>query len=76
MTTSKGSCGVSGGTLTCGSGVSATTFSAVSSGGSLLLASSGSTSFSSDATPSGSTQETVFTGSSHSKSYTLSIVSS
>ncbi|KAI0718938.1 ribonuclease T2 [Cerioporus squamosus] len=76
MSTSKGSCGVSGGQLTCGSGVSATKFSAVTSGSSLLLAVSGSTAFSSDATPSGTAQETVFTGSSHSKTYTLSIVSS
>ncbi|KAH9858319.1 ribonuclease T2 [Lenzites betulinus] len=75
MSTSKGSCGVSGGQLTCGTGVSST-FSAVSSGGSLLLAVSGSTAFSSTGTPSGTTQETVFTGSSHGTSYTLSIVSS
>ena len=76
MKTSKGSCGVSSGQLTCGSGVSASTFSAVTSGSDLLLAYSGSTSFSSDATPSGSTQQTVYTGSSHSKTFTLSIVSS
>ncbi|RPD65087.1 ribonuclease T2 [Lentinus tigrinus ALCF2SS1-7] len=76
MSTSKGNCGVSSGQLTCGSGVSATKFSAVTSGSNLLLAVSGSTSFSSDATPSGTTQETVFTGTSHSKSYTLQIVSS
>ncbi|KAF5375787.1 hypothetical protein D9757_008989 [Collybiopsis confluens] len=72
MSSSKGSCGVSGGTLTCGSGVTATTFSAVkrcflmglvqaTSGGNLLLASGGSTSFSSSGTPSGETVETVFT---------------
>ncbi|KAI0756483.1 ribonuclease T2 [Daedaleopsis nitida] len=76
MSTSKGKCGVSGGQLTCGSGVSATTFSAVTSGSNLLLAVSGSTAFSSDVSPSGSAQETVFTGSSHSKTYTLSIMSS
>ncbi|KAI0715035.1 ribonuclease T2 [Earliella scabrosa] len=76
MSTSKGSCGVSGGKLTCGSGVSASTFSAVSSGGNLLLAFSGSTAFSSDATPSGTAQQTVFTGSGHGRTYTLSIVSS
>ena len=75
MKTSKGSCGVSSGQLTCGSGVSASTFSAVTSGSDLLLAFGGSTTFSSDATPSGTAQETVFTGSSHSKTYTLSIVS-
>ncbi|KAI0800756.1 ribonuclease T2 [Fomes fomentarius] len=76
MSSSKGNCGVSSGSFSCGSGVTASKFSAVTSGSSLLLAFSGSTAFSSDATPSGSTQETVFTGSSHSKTYTLSIVSS
>lgn len=48
----------------------------VSSGSSLLLAFSGSTAFSSDASPSGDAQETVFTGNSHSKAYTLAIVAS
>ncbi|KAK7465444.1 hypothetical protein VKT23_005422 [Stygiomarasmius scandens] len=76
MTSSKGKCGVSGGTFACGSGVASTTFSAVSSGGSLLLASGGSTAFSSDGVPSGSTVFNVFTGSSHSQEYTLSIVGS
>ncbi|TCD64320.1 ribonuclease T2-like [Steccherinum ochraceum] len=75
MSTSKGNCGVSGGKLTCGSGVSASTFSAQTSGSKLLLASGGSTAFTSDATPSGTTQETIFTGSSHSVDYTISIVS-
>ncbi|KAJ6459681.1 RNase Gf29 [Mycena sanguinolenta] len=55
MTSSKGNCGVSGGELTCGSGVSLTTFTAVASGSQLLLASEGSTAWSSDGTPSGST---------------------
>ncbi|KAI0332882.1 RNase Gf29 [Cubamyces sp. BRFM 1775] len=76
MTTSKGSCGVSDGSLTCGSGVTASDFSAVASGGNLLLAYSGSTDFSSDDTPSGSAQETVYAGSSHSQTFTLNIVSS
>ncbi|EPQ60442.1 RNase Gf29 [Gloeophyllum trabeum ATCC 11539] len=76
MSTSKGKCAVSGGTLTCGSSVSfASTFSAVSSGGNLLLAYGGSTAWTADATPSGTTQETVYTGSSHSEDITLSIVS-
>ncbi|KAJ6531080.1 ribonuclease T2 [Mycena capillaripes] len=74
MTSSKGNCGVSGGTFTCGSGVSLTSFSAVSSGGALLLASGGSTAWTSDAVPSGSVVETVFTGSGHSQDYTLSII--
>jgi len=76
MTSSKGSCGVSSGQFTCGSGVSSTTFSAVSSGGNLLLASGGSTSFASDAVPSGQTQETVFSGSGHSQEFTLMIIAS
>ncbi|PPQ67928.1 hypothetical protein CVT25_000340 [Psilocybe cyanescens] len=75
MTSSKGNCGVSGGTFSCGSGVSLTSFSAVSSGGSLLLASGGSTAFSSDGVPSGSTVFPVFTGSNHANDYTLSIIS-
>ncbi|KAI0783293.1 ribonuclease T2 [Abortiporus biennis] len=76
MSTSKGNCGVSSGQLTCGSGVSSSTFSAVSSGGNLLLAFGGSTSFTSDGTPSGTVQQTVFTGTSHSADYNLLIVSS
>jgi len=75
MTSSKGNCGVSGGTFACGSGVSLTSFSAAASGSSLLLASGGSTVWSSDSAPSGATVETVFTGSSHSQQYTLSIIS-
>ncbi|KAJ7685745.1 ribonuclease [Mycena polygramma] len=75
MTSSKGNCGVSGGAFACGSGVSLTSFSAVSSGSALLLASGGSTAWSSDGLPSGETVFTVFTGSSHAQDYTLSIVS-
>ncbi|KAJ7087541.1 ribonuclease T2 [Mycena belliarum] len=75
MTSSKGNCGVSGGAFACGSGVALSTFSAVSSGGALLLASGGSTAWSSDGVPSGSTVFQVFTGSSHAQDYTLSIVS-
>ncbi|KZT54778.1 ribonuclease Le37 [Calocera cornea HHB12733] len=67
MTSSKGECGVLSGALTCGSGVSSSTFTAVTSGGQLLLAYQGSTSFSANAVPSGETQETVFTGTSHSQ---------
>ncbi|KAF9454203.1 ribonuclease T2 [Macrolepiota fuliginosa MF-IS2] len=74
MTSSKGNCGVSSGTFACGSGVSLTTFSAVTSGSQLLLASGGSTAWSSDGTPSGTTVYTVYTGSSHAQDYTLSIV--
>jgi len=62
LTSSKGTCGIVSGKLTCGSGVAATTFS--SSGSSLVY--SGSSSFSADSTASGSTQVTVYSGSSHS----------
>ncbi|KAF7305288.1 RNase Gf29 [Mycena chlorophos] len=75
MTSSKGDCGVSSsGEFSCGSGVSSTTFTAVTSGGELLLATEdGETEWSSSATPSGSTVETVFSGSGKSKTYTLTI---
>ncbi|CAK5277098.1 unnamed protein product [Mycena citricolor] len=76
MTTSKGSCGVSGGQLACGSGASTTSFSLVSSGGSLLLASDGSTDWSSSNTPSGQVQEAVFSGTGQGISYTLEVIGS
>ncbi|KAF8078939.1 ribonuclease T2-like protein [Lyophyllum atratum] len=76
MTSSKGNCGVSGGSLSCGTGVALTSFSAVTSGSNLLLASGGSTSFTSDGIPSGSTVFPVFTGSGRSQDYTLTIVGS
>ncbi|KAI8981149.1 ribonuclease T2 [Trametes punicea] len=76
MSTSKGDCGVSDGQLRCGSGVSASKFSAVTSGGNLLLSYSGSTKFSSERAPSGTDEETVYTDDSHSETYTLSIVAS
>lgn len=75
MFSSKGNCGVSSGKLTCGSGVTSSTFTAVTSGGSLLLSYSGSTAFTSDGTPSGTTVYPVYTGSSHSQGYSLAIVS-
>ncbi|KAJ7193812.1 ribonuclease [Mycena pura] len=75
MTSSKGACGVSGGAFSCGSGVTSTTFSAVSSGSELLLASGGSTAWTSDGVPSGQTVYPVFTGAGHAQDYTLSIIS-
>ncbi|KZV89341.1 ribonuclease T2 [Exidia glandulosa HHB12029] len=75
LTTSKGACAVSSGTLTCASGNSASVFTAVTSGSRTLLAFNGSTAFSSDAVPSGTVQETVFTGSSHSQAYQLVVTS-
>ncbi|KAF8313979.1 ribonuclease T2 [Clavulina sp. PMI_390] len=75
FSTSKGTCGVSGGAIVCGSGLSST-FGAVSSGGNTLLTYSGSSTFSADGTPSGTTVETVYTGSSHSVSLQLVISSS
>ncbi|KAA1468104.1 ribonuclease T2 [Dentipellis sp. KUC8613] len=74
LTSSKGACGVSSGEFSCGSG-SSSTFSAVSSGGNLLLAFDGSTEFSSSAKPSGQDQETVFTGSSHAVTFNLALIS-
>nr|VWO94283.1 Ribonuclease T2 [Ganoderma boninense] len=76
MTSSKGSCGVgSDSSLSCGSGQSST-FSAVSSGGKLLLAYQGSTSWSADSVPSGSDQETVYADGGHDETITFAIVSS
>ncbi|KAJ7170164.1 ribonuclease [Mycena filopes] len=74
LSSSKGTCGVSGGVFACGSGTSST-FSAVASGDLTLLAFGGSTSFSSDDVPSGSTVYAVNTGSDDDEVYTLSIVS-
>lgn len=59
MTTSKGNCGVANGALSCGSGVTLSTFSVV--GG--LLAYNGQTEFYASAVPSGSTQATISTAS-------------
>ncbi|KAJ7302122.1 ribonuclease [Mycena albidolilacea] len=75
MTSSKGNCGVGGGTFVCGSGVSLTSFSAITSGSCLLLASGGSTEWSSDGVPSDTTVFPVFAGSDHAQEYTLFIVS-
>ncbi|KAG7099665.1 hypothetical protein E1B28_001490 [Marasmius oreades] len=75
MKSSKGPCGVDAGTFKCGTDVASTPFSAVASGDRLLLASGGNTVFSSDGVPSGQTVFAVFTGSGHSQTYTLSIVS-
>lgn len=59
MTSSKGNCGVVDGVVSCGSGVTLSTFSAV--GG--LLAYNGNTQFYASAVPSGSTQAKVSTAS-------------
>ncbi|KAJ7736075.1 ribonuclease [Mycena olivaceomarginata] len=75
MISSKGNCSVGGGTFVCGSGVSLTSFSAVTSGSCLLLASGGSTAWSSDGVPSGTKVFPVFAGSDHAQEYTLFIVS-
>ena len=56
--------------------MSASTFSAVSQGGQLLLAFGGSTNWSADNTPSGSDQETLYAGADHDATTTLAIVSS
>jgi hypothetical protein len=76
MSSSKGACGISSGGFSCGSGVSASTFTAVGdAAGDLLVAYQGSTAFSSSGTPSGSTVEAVHTGSSQSVDFTLVISS-
>ncbi|TFY83483.1 hypothetical protein EWM64_g526 [Hericium alpestre] len=72
LTSSKGDCAVTSGEFSCG-GSSSSTFSVVTSGSNLLLAFQGSTKFSSDASPSGQAQETVFTGSSHSVEFSLAL---
>ncbi|KAJ7293013.1 ribonuclease [Mycena rebaudengoi] len=74
LTSSKGSCGVSEGVFACGSGDSSS-FSAVSSGKSILLASNGDLNFSSDFVPSGSTVSAVNVGANSKEVYTLSIIS-
>ncbi|KAH8120043.1 RNase Gf29 [Phellopilus nigrolimitatus] len=75
MKSSKGDCGISSGVFSCGSSVSVSTFSAVNSGNDILLAFNGSSAFSSDTVPSGTTQEAVYTGSSHDQDFTLVIKS-
>ncbi|EDN90644.1 hypothetical protein SS1G_00044 [Sclerotinia sclerotiorum 1980 UF-70] len=59
LKSSKGACGISGSTFSCGSGVSSTVFG--SSGGYLTYG--GSSTFYATSTPSGSTQATVYTSS-------------
>ncbi|CAE6412432.1 unnamed protein product [Rhizoctonia solani] len=72
LTTSKGLCQVSGGTLSCNSSISSGTVF-TSTGG--LLAYSGSTAFTGDSVPSGTAQVTIYTGSSHGQDITLRLVS-
>ncbi|KAI0059463.1 ribonuclease [Artomyces pyxidatus] len=77
MSSKKGKCGISSGALTCGSGTSAATFTAVDDGdGNLLIAYQGDINWSSDTTPDGSAQETVYTGSGEGTDFNLAIVSS
>lgn len=56
MTSSKGNCGVANGAVTCGSGVTLSTFTVA--GG--LLAYNGQTEFYASAVPSGSAQASVY----------------
>lgn len=67
LKSSKGSCGVQSGVFTCGSGVSSTVFTDDSGS----LAYEGSDAFSTDSTPSGSTQAKVYVGSSHASKFTI-----
>jgi ribonuclease T2 len=62
LTSSKGKCGVVSGTLTCGSSVTATSFTAVDG----KLAAGGNAVWSADAVASGSTQQKVYAGGDHS----------
>ncbi|QIW96728.1 hypothetical protein AMS68_002246 [Peltaster fructicola] len=68
LKSSKGLCAVSSGALTCSSSVSSGTVFTASSG---TLQYSGSSAFSSDSTPSGSTQAKVYSGSNHSVGLTI-----
>ncbi|KAK5637365.1 hypothetical protein RRF57_013077 [Xylaria bambusicola] len=65
LSSSKGSCGIVSGAFTCGSGVSATVFNAVSG----KLAYNGASTFYASAVPTGSAQATVYTSS---KTYSVS----
>ncbi|KAF4635847.1 hypothetical protein G7Y89_g2229 [Cudoniella acicularis] len=57
LTSSKGSCGISGSIFSCGSGVTASVFTAVNG----YLSYGGSSTFYASAVPSGSTQQKVYT---------------
>ncbi|EME40190.1 hypothetical protein DOTSEDRAFT_74867 [Dothistroma septosporum NZE10] len=67
LKSSKGNCGVVSGVLTCGSGIT----SAVFTGDGNTLEYSDSTAFSTDSTPSGSTQAKVYPGSSKPTEFTI-----
>jgi ribonuclease T2 len=69
LKSSKGSCGVVSGVLTCGSGVSTgTSFTAVDG----KLAAGGNAAWSADSTASGSTQQKVYAGGDHSSKISIS----
>lgn len=61
LSSSKGNCGISDGIFSCSSSATSTVFTAVGS----YLEASDSIIFSTDTTPTGSTQGTVYTGSTH-----------
>ncbi|KAH8914202.1 ribonuclease T2 [Atractiella rhizophila] len=67
LKSSKGNCGVSSGSFTCGSGVTATVFTFSGAD----LAYSGSTAFSANSVPSGTTQVTILSGSSGSQDFQI-----
>ncbi|KAG8887304.1 ribonuclease T2-like [Tulasnella sp. 332] len=72
LKSSKGLCAVTSSGLSCASTITTgTIFTAINSGGNLLLAYSGSTSWSGSAVPSGTTQITLFSGTSQSQDVTL-----
>ncbi|KAK9420108.1 hypothetical protein SUNI508_06636 [Seiridium unicorne] len=67
LTSSKGNCGISTGVFSCSSSAASTEFTADGSD----LQASGSALFSTDSVPTGSTQATVYTGSTHSVAMTI-----
>ncbi|KAH7101326.1 ribonuclease T2 [Auriculariales sp. MPI-PUGE-AT-0066] len=74
LTTSKGACAVDNDELSCAGGNDGAVFTALAGeDGSLLLAFEGSTTFSSDAVPNGSVQESVFVGGGRKEQFELAL---
>ncbi|KAF2707331.1 ribonuclease T2 [Pleomassaria siparia CBS 279.74] len=67
LKSSKGDCSAASGALVCASGTTATVFTAVDG----KLATGGSTSWSADAQASGSTQQTIYSGTGHTTSISM-----
>ncbi|EOA89884.1 uncharacterized protein SETTUDRAFT_167610 [Exserohilum turcica Et28A] len=69
LSSSKGNCGVVGGALTCGGGVSSGTAFTNADG---VLAAGGNAKWSADAVAKGSTQQTVYAGGDHAAAFSIS----